>query len=115
MKKVIIALSSILLLLVGCGGNQLDLDEEKVSSVVADRALQQKVIKEGDYKEQDIDVVKVCEAIKEGKVDYEFQGEYIIYWETKDGNYQRTFLMKDYEISHGDVNYEPTDSCITLK
>jgi hypothetical protein len=115
MKKTVIVTFSTLLFMAGCGGNKLDLDEEKVWNVVAERALQQKVIEEGNYKKSDIEIVKVCEAVKEGKEDYGSQGEYIVFWQTKDSKYQRTFLMKDYEVSHGDVNYNPTDNCNTFK
>ncbi|MGP4080103.1 hypothetical protein ACTWQL_09320 [Pseudalkalibacillus sp. R45] len=114
-RSVLLFISTILFVLGGCGGNEFDLDEEKVNSAVADRALKQKVIKEGNYKKEDIKVMEVCEAVEEGSPNNEFQGEYIVYWETNDSKYQRTFLMKDYKVDNGDVNFEPTDKCISFE
>jgi hypothetical protein len=115
MKKTIIAVSSTLLLLAGCGGNKLDLDEEKVKNAVSKQALEQKVIEEGNYKKNDIEVVKVCEAVKKSEKDYGFQGDYIVKWQTNDGKYQRDFMMNDYKISYGTNNFEEiSDQCINL-
>jgi uncharacterized protein YcfL len=115
MKKTVIVICSTLLFVAGCGGNKLDLDEEKVRNVVAERALQQKVIKEGNYKKSDIEIVKVCEAINKRKKEFGFQGDYIVYWQTKDGKYQRDFMMNDYKIEYGTNNYEEVqDRCINF-
>ncbi|MYL43897.1 hypothetical protein [Virgibacillus salexigens] len=116
MKKISIVLGVSILLLSACGGNKLDLDEEKVQSATAEEAAGQKVIEENNYKEEDIQVLKVCEAVKQGEEDYGFNGEYIVYWQTNDGEYKRDFSMtSDYEIGYGSQRLEEIeDRCITL-
>lgn len=116
MKKTWLSLVA-LLLIAGCGGNELDLDVEQVTELVSERALEQKVIEEGGYDTSDIQVVKVCEAIEKGKEDFGFDGNYIVYWQTADRKYQRTFLLdNNSELSHGDVNYNPVeDRCVEIE
>ncbi|MDN4072909.1 hypothetical protein [Fictibacillus terranigra] len=100
-----------LLLLAGCGSNEPDLDKEKTQNAIASRALEQKVIEEGGYTSKDIKLVKACEAIENGKS--EFKGNYIVSWKTTDDKYNRTFLLKDYKVSNGDINFkEDPDRCI---
>lgn len=110
MKKMILIGLGVFLL-GGCGTNESELDEKKTHEVVSKRALEQKVIKEGKYSEEDIQLVKACEAIENGKS--EFKGDYIVSWKTKDDKYNRTFLLKDYKASNGDTNFKETnDKCI---
>lgn len=111
MKKMIVLLF-FLFLLVGCGNKEkkLDLDMDKVKDLVIDKALEQKVIQEGDYKREDIHPIKVCEAIEFGNE--KFDGDYIIFWQTSDDLYKRDFTMKNYELDYG-VRYEEVqDRCI---
>jgi hypothetical protein len=110
MKKIILLTIGIFVL-GGCGANDTKLDKEKTQDAVSKRALEQKVIKDGNYKEEDIQLVKACEAVENGKT--EFDGDYIVSWKTKDDKYNRTFLLKDYKATNGDVNYqEIKDKCI---
>lgn len=112
MKRFLI-ISLGLLLLTGCGENKSELDEKKTHEAVSKRALEQKVIKEGGYSAKDIQLVKACEAIENGKS--EFQGNYIVSWKTKDEKYNRTFLLKDYKATNGDTNFNETDDqCINF-
>ncbi|WP_349407938.1 hypothetical protein [Pseudalkalibacillus sp. SCS-8] len=114
-KTILLFISTILLVLGGCGGNEFDHDEEKVKDAVANRALQQKVIEEGNYKKEEIEVLKVCEATEKGNEEKGFDGNYIVHWQTADGEYQRKFMMKEYEINYGTNNYEEIkDSCTTF-
>jgi hypothetical protein len=110
MKKLIM-IGLGMLLLEGCGANDSKLDEKKTHEAVSQRALEQKVIKDGGYSAEDIQLVKACEAIENGKS--EFKGDYIVSWKTKDDEYNRTFLLKDYKASNGDTNFKETgDKCI---
>lgn len=112
MKKMIVLLV-FLFLLVGCGNkeNKLDLDMDKVKDLVIDKALEQKVIQEGDYKREDIHPIKVCEAIEFGNE--KFDGNYLVYWKTEDDLYKRNFLMENYEVSYGTQRFEDiSDRCI---
>jgi len=117
MKIIFIVIMSAVFMLSACGGgNKLDLDEEKVKSATAAEAAGQKVIKENNYEEKDIEVVEVCEAVEEGEEDFGFDGEYIIYWQTEDGEYKRDFSMtSEYEIGYGSQSLEEIeDRCITF-
>jgi uncharacterized protein YcfL len=110
MKKLtLIALG--MLLLGGCGSDDAALDEKKTHEAISKRALEQKVIQDGDYSAEDIQLVKACEAIENGQT--ESNGEYIVSWKTKDDKYNRTFLLKDYKATNGDTNFkENKDKCI---
>lgn len=100
-----------MLLLGGCGSDDAALDEKKTHEAVSKRALEQKVIQDGDYSAEDIQLVKACEAIENGKT--EFNGEYIVSWKTKDDKYNREFMIKDYKVSYGTNNYKAnSDKCI---
>jgi hypothetical protein len=110
MKKLILIGLGVFLL-GGCGTNESELDEKKTHEAVSKRALEQKVIKEGEYSEEDIQLVKACEAVENGKS--EFKGDYIVSWKTKDDKYNRDFIMKDYKISYGTNNYKSnSDQCV---
>jgi uncharacterized protein YcfL len=116
MKKTIIVIFSTLLFMTGCGGNKLDLDKEKVRNVVAERALQQKVIKEGNYEKNDIEIYKVCKTVDKDNKDLGFQGVYRVYWKTSDGEYNDAFILEDYKAKYGNNNYSDIeDSCIEWK
>jgi len=106
----IIASSITILVLSACGGNELGLDEEKVENATKARAIKQNELKEKDYKEADIEVVKVCEAVRIGEEEYGFDGEYLIFWQTTDGDYKRQFVMEDdYEVGYGTQRLEPIE------
>ncbi|MFC0187629.1 hypothetical protein ACFFJY_04975 [Fictibacillus aquaticus] len=108
-KKIIFTFG--ILFLTACGKNEEGLDEKKTHDAVAKRALEQKVIKDGGYKANDIQLVKACEAIENGET--EFKGNYIVSWKTKDDKYDRTFLLKDYKATNGDTNFKETkDKCL---
>ncbi|MGD6793833.1 hypothetical protein [Metabacillus indicus] len=110
MKKLIVIGLGVFLL-GGCGTNEAELDEKKIHEAVSKRALEQKVIKDGNYSTEDIELVKACEAIENGKS--EFKGDYIVSWKTKDDKYNRDFIMKDYQISYGTNNFKTnSDRCV---
>lgn len=104
-------------LLTACGGNKLDLDLEKVQNAVAQEAVGQKVIEEGGYKEEDIDIVKACEAVEVGKEDSGFDGQYIVNWKTSDDAYNRDFSMNsNYEVGYSTSRLDPIeDRCISVE
>jgi uncharacterized protein YcfL len=110
MKKIIILTIGIFVL-GGCGANDSKLDKEKTQDAVSKSALEQKVIKEGNYKAEDIQLVKACQAVENGKT--EFDGNYIVSWKTKDDKYNRDFILKDYKVSYGTNNYKAdSEKCI---
>ena len=112
MKRYVLSLS-VSILLAGCGSKEESLDKDKAFDAVASKALDQKVIEDGGYKKEDISVVKACKAVKNGKEDYGFKGDYIVYWETNDSKYQRKFVMKDYKVGYGTSNFTELDEdCI---
>jgi uncharacterized protein YcfL len=116
MKKTIIAVSSTLLLLAGCGGDKLDLDEEKVKNAVSKQALEQKVIEDENYKESDIEIYKVCKTVENDKKDLGFQDIYRVYWKTSDGKHNDKFILEDYKAKYGNNNYsDMKDSCVEWK
>jgi uncharacterized protein YcfL len=113
MKKIVLTLILLTLVLVGCGKNKLSIDIENIQNILSERALEQKAIQEDGYTEEYIKLVKICEAMEKGKEDFGYDDYYLVYWQTSDKKYQRTFLMKDYELSHGDQVYDPVeDRCI---
>lgn len=117
MKKRAMVMGGILVVLLSaCGGNKLDLDLEKVQEVTAEEALEQKVIEEGGYESDDIETVRVCEAVKAGEEAYGFDGQYLIDWKTTDGQYKRNFSMNtDYEIGYGTQRLtEIEDRCLDV-
>jgi len=114
MKKYVLSLS-VLILLAGCGSKEesKSLDKDKAFDAVASKALDQKVIEDGGYKKEDISVIQACKAVKTGKEDYGFKGNYIVYWETNDSKYQRKFVMKNYKVDYGTSNFTELDEdCI---
>ena len=117
MKRIFIVLVLAVFMLSACGGgNKLDLDEEKVQNATAAGAINEKIIKDNNYEEKDIEVVKVCEAVEEGEEDFGFDGEYLVYWQTNDGEYKREFVMtSDYDIGYGTQRLKDIeDRCISF-
>ncbi|MCP3029659.1 hypothetical protein [Halobacillus sp. A5] len=112
--KRLVFVASALLVMAGCGGNNLDLDEDRMKSLITEEAAGQKVIEKSGYKEDDISVVKACKAYEEKSTEDDFENQYIVYWETNDGEYERD-LMLDGETE--EVYYSPrfeeiTDECV---
>lgn len=115
MKKAWLALI-VLFFLAACGNNELDLDIEKVQEIVAEEVVKGKGIKSDGYTSDDIQLVKICEAMERGKEDYGYDGYYILYWQTNDKKYQEKIVMKDYELSYGTNLYSPIeDRCIEFE
>lgn len=111
MKKIIISLSTTLLLLAGCG-DKIPLDKEKVEKEVSKQALDQREIKEQNYKKSDIEIYKVCKVVNKNEKDLGFQGVYRVYWKTSDGEYNKEFILEDYKAKYGNNNYvDLKDSC----
>lgn len=117
MKKAWLPLLVALFLTAGCGGNELDLDVDKIQDMVSTRVPQGKGMQEEGYTTEEIKVVKICEAVEKGKEDLGFDGNYIVYWKTTDGKHQNTLLLdNNSELSHGDVNYNPVeDRCVEIE
>lgn len=106
MKRLLFAFS-ILLFLTACGGNKLDLDIERTLSAVAERS--------SNYDEEDIELVRACETVKIGEEEFGFDGEYIIFWQSKDGEEKREYTMENYEAGFGADRLEIIeDRCIDL-
>lgn len=117
MKKRAMVMGGILVvLLTACGGNKLDLDLEKVQEMTAKEALNKKSIERDDYEEENIEIVKVCEAVKVGEEDYGFDGQYLVYWQTDDGEFKNDFVMQgDYDIGYGTQRLvEIEDRCLDV-
>ena len=117
MKKILIVIVLAVFMLSACGGgNKLDLDEEKVQSATAEEFLKKKSVAEANYEKEDIEIVKVCEAVEEGEEDIGFDGEYLVYSQTKDGEYKLDFSMtSEYELGYGSQSLEEIeDRCITF-
>lgn len=112
MKKAVFVLCLVICLAVaGCGGKEGALDTKQVHEAVAEGALKEKDIQDGQYTKDDIQVLKACKAIKKGKEQFGFDGYYLVYWQTKDKKYQRSFVLKDNQVSYGTNIYNPTDEC----
>lgn len=112
MKKNLLVIVS-LLVLAGCGGNEFGLDEEKVNNAISNAALEQKVIEDGGYEGEDIEVYKVCKVIENGKEDLGFQDIYRAYWKTSDEKHSDKYILEDYTAGYGNNNYsDMEDSCI---
>lgn len=116
MKKII-SFALLAVLLTACGGNKLELNLDKVQEAIAKEASGQKVIEENGYKKEDIKVVKVCEAVEQDEKDYGFKGQYLVYWQTKDGEFKRELSMtKDYEVGYSTSRLEEIeDRCISVE
>ncbi len=116
MKRISILLGCILLLLTACGGNKLDLDLEKVQNAVAERAVQSTSLEEDGYNSENVEIVRVCEAVKVGEEDQGFDGEYIVYWQTDDEELKNDFRMdKNYEADLSTQRLtEIEDRCISV-
>ncbi len=89
-------------MLAGCG-NSIGLDKEKAKTLIIEEALSQKVIEEGGYKKEDIEVLKACKAIEEGEEKSSFNDQYLIYWQTSDGEYKRDLMLdaKENKVYYG--------------
>ena len=117
MKKTLIVIVSAVFLLSACGGgNKLDLDEEKAQGVTAEEFLKKKSVAEANYEKEDIEIVKICEAVEKRDEDFGVDGEYLVYSQTKDGEYKLDFTMtSEYEIGYGSQSLEEIeDRCITF-
>ncbi|ADC52379.1 hypothetical protein BpOF4_21919 (plasmid) [Alkalihalophilus pseudofirmus OF4] len=108
MKRLLTTLLLAGVVLTGCGGNPLGLDEERLQEGVVERAMTYADVKEGDYIEQDIELVKVCAAVPRGKQEYGHQGDYVVFWQTKDTEVQdhNHFNESDYIVEFGANSYE---------
>lgn len=113
MKRLVFIFSFLVLLLTACGGDKLDLDVDKTQQAVADRALHNEDRTE-KYEVEDIELVKVCEAVRMGEEQFGFDGEYIVHWQTSDGELKETYRMENYEANLSTSNLEPVsdDRCI---
>ncbi|GIN14618.1 hypothetical protein J26TS2_44850 [Shouchella clausii] len=109
MKRVVIVFTS-LFLLSACGGNSLGLDEDRLLEATQERALSYADIKNGDYEAENIELVKVCPAIRENQIEFGHQGDYLIFWQTDDGNNQNVDLMdENYEVGAGANKFIPVE------
>lgn len=104
--SILIAFTGIMLL-AGCGGNSLGLDDERLLQATKDRAMSYADIKEGDYTEDDIELMRVCPAVREDEQDFDHAGDYLIFWQTTDDNNRNIDLMNesDYEVGSGANRY----------
>lgn len=104
-------------LLTACGGNKLELDLEKTENVIASEAVGQKIIEEAGYEKEDIEIIKICEAFESGKEDQGFNGQYIVHWQTTDGEYKRELSMtREYKAGYSTSRLEPIDDrCMTVE
>ncbi|MFG6120905.1 hypothetical protein [Thalassobacillus sp. B23F22_16] len=110
MKKIVFVACT-LLILAGCGGNNLDLDEKKMKQAVVEQALERHDIREGGYEASDIEVNSICEA--ERKSEKDVPQHYFVHWETNDGEiYEKNTVMKKYEKDGAADFYEKTEECI---
>jgi hypothetical protein len=110
MKRLLAGIFVGALVVSGCGSgtNPFGLDEERLQKGVEERALQNAKVKEGEYTEEDIELVSVCAAVKNGNSAFGHQGDYVVFWQTVDSEVQRYahFHEDDYAVEHGADLYE---------
>ncbi|MFV8830120.1 hypothetical protein [Alkalihalobacterium sp. APHAB7] len=99
MKRLITTLLLAGVVLTGCGGNPLGLDEERLQEGVVERAMKAAAVKNGDYTEDDIEVVEVCAAVRVGEEAFGHEGYYGVTWQTADGeNRFEDRMDENYEV-----------------
>lgn len=101
MKRVVIVFTS-LFLLSACGGNSLGLDKERIVEATRDHAMNNIAsVRDKGYEREQVEVIRVCPAT-EGN-DFEHKGDYLVYWQTDDGDNQSVDVMNedDYEVGFG--------------
>ncbi|MFE9886265.1 hypothetical protein [Streptomyces scopuliridis] len=134
MQRRLISLASISLLLVaGCGGQnetasrpagaeplaapsavKLDLDIERVQGAVAEKAMERWDMREGGYKADDVLMVKICETVRTRDREFGFDGRYVVFWKTTDGEIKADLALDDYEASNKPWDEIIRDRCMTL-
>jgi IMP cyclohydrolase len=111
MKRLAVSIFILGVTLTACGGNgsPLGLDAERIQEGVTERAMNIAAVKNGDYEEEDIEVVRICAAVPRGKEAFGHQGDYVVFWQTSDGQnqYEHRMNEEDYKVG-GTVNrFEP--------
>ena len=115
MRKMIFVFAVFTFGLAACGGNDLDVDIEKTHEAIAERALHHED-KSEMYDAEDIKIIKICEAVRSGEEDFGFDGEYLVSWETIDGELKDTYRMEDYEanLSTNNLQVVSDDRCTEI-
>lgn len=103
MKKIIPLVAS-LLFLSACG-NSLGLDQEQLQEATQTNAMDIRKMNTNGYEEEDVEIVRVCPAVKSNEASFD-EGDgydsYIVYWQTSDGE-----LQYDHRMDiNGESNYE---------
>lgn len=112
MKKEVLVLGFSIFVLVACGSDKLNLDMDKVHKSVTDRALHHES-KSSIYDPEDIEITKVCKAVRPDEEDFGFDGKYLVYWKTNDGELKDVYRMEDYKANLSISNLEVIDdSCV---
>ncbi|WP_461611865.1 hypothetical protein [Cytobacillus kochii] len=109
MKRLTASILSLGLILTACGGSNspLGLDGEKIQKGVNEMAMKFAEVKDGNYEEKDIELVKLCGVVPNGKKEFGHQGDYVVLWQTKDGKVQEEnrFNESDYVVEFGADRY----------
>lgn len=84
MKRLVASLFIFGTFLTSCEGygSPLGLNGERIHEGVVDRAMQNEEFVNDGYTARDIVLEKICAAIPKGEE--EFNGDYLIYWKTRD-------------------------------
>ncbi|MFC0560782.1 hypothetical protein [Halalkalibacter alkalisediminis] len=110
MKRLAVSIFILGVTLTACGGNgsPLGLDAERIQEGVTERAMNIAAVKNGDYEEEDIEVVRICAAVPRDKEAFGHQGDYVVFWQTTDGQIQHHNRLNeaDYVVEYGANSYE---------
>ncbi|MDQ0186690.1 hypothetical protein MKX78_23725 [Cytobacillus sp. FSL R5-0569] len=109
MKRLTASILSLGLILTACGGSNspLGLDGEKIQKGVNEKAQEIANIKNGGYKEEDIELVQLCAVVQNGKEEFGHTDLYTVSWQTSDGEHQYKHRMSsdDYVVDGATKRY----------